>query len=164
MRLFLLGATEGTGRALIDQALKRGHQVTAFVRSPEKLATTVAGLTVVRGNPRSEADLSAALGGHDAVVSALSPPGPGRTTILRDGAQSTVAAMERTVMDSGFDWTIARPPRLTDGPLTGHYRIEDGKLPCGRLVVSRADVAHFLLGELECGRHSRQIVGMAGAA
>jgi putative NADH-flavin reductase len=206
MRLFILGATGGTGRALIDQALKRGHQVTAFVRSPAKLAAPGAGLTVVRGNPRSEADLRAALPGHDAVVSALGPPGPGRTTILRDGARSTVAAMkatgqrrlvvvsaavlfphsgvltavlratllrnvaedsaamERTVMDSGFDWTIARPPRLTNGPLTGRYCVEDGQLPRGRLVVSRADVAHFLLDELECSRHSRRIVGMAGAA
>jgi putative NADH-flavin reductase len=206
MRLFILGATGGTGRALIDQALKRGHQVTAFVRSPQKLGTPRAGLTVVRGNPRSEADLRAALPGHDAVVSALGPPGPGRTTILRDGARTTVAAMkatgqrrlvvvsaavlfprsgaltavlratllrnvaedsaamERTVIDSAFDWTIARPPRLTNGPLTGRYRVEDGQLPHGRLVVSRADVAHFLLDEVECSRHSRQIVGMAGAA
>lgn len=206
MRLFILGATGGTGRALIDQALKRGHQVTAFVRSPQKLGAPRTGLTVVRGNPRSETDLSAALPRHDAVVSALGPPGPGRTTILRDGARSTVAAMkaagqrrllvvsaavlfphsgaltavlratllrnvaadsaamEQTVMESGFDWTIARPPRLTNGPLTGRYRVEDGKLPRGRLVVSRADVAHFLLDELENGRHSRQIVGMAGAA
>jgi uncharacterized protein YbjT (DUF2867 family) len=36
-RLLMLGATGGIGRAPTDQAIERGHQVTAFVRSPEKL-------------------------------------------------------------------------------------------------------------------------------
>jgi putative NADH-flavin reductase len=203
MRLFIIGATGGTGRALLDQALGRGHQVTAFVRSPQKLAAPREGLTVRQGDPRSVAELSAALPGHDAVLSALGPPGLGHTTILRDGARSIVEAMqvagprrllvvsaamlfrdaglltafmrrivlrnvaedaaemERVVMASGLDWTIARPPRLTNGPLTGHYRVEDGRLPRGGLTLSRSDVAHFLLDELEHPRHSYQIVGMA---
>jgi putative NADH-flavin reductase len=204
MRLFILGATGGTGRALLDQGLERGHQVTAFVRSPQKLGAPREGLTVLRGDPRSVAELSAALPAHDAVLSALGPPGVGRTTILRECARSTVAAMQATgprrllvvsaamlfrnsgiltallrhtllrnvakdsaemehvVMESGLDWTIARPPRLTNGPLTGHYRIEDGRLPRGSISLSRADVAHFLLDELERGAHVHQIVGMAG--
>jgi uncharacterized protein YbjT (DUF2867 family) len=37
MQLFIIGATGGTGRALVEQASRRGHRVTAFVRSPEKL-------------------------------------------------------------------------------------------------------------------------------
>lgn len=36
LRIFVLGATGGTGRTLIDQAVARGHQVTAFVRSPRR--------------------------------------------------------------------------------------------------------------------------------
>jgi putative NADH-flavin reductase len=204
LRLFMLGATGGVGRALVDQARERGHQVTAFVRSPQRLGAPRAGVTVREGDPRNVAALSAALPGHDAVVSALGPPGPGRTTILRDCARSTVAAMqvagvrrllvvsaamlfedggilfavmrrvllrnvaedsaemERVVMASGLDWTIARPPRLTNGPLTQHYRVEDGRMPHGRISVSRADVAHFLLGEVEDAAHTRQIVGMTG--
>jgi putative NADH-flavin reductase len=204
MRLFILGATGGTGRALVDQALERGHQVTAFVRSPQKLSVPWEGLSVLRGDPRSVAELSAALPGHDSVLSALGPPGLGRTMILRECARSTVAAMqaegprrllvvsaavlfrgagiltallrrtmlrnvaedaaemERVVMASGLDWTIARPPRLTNGPLTGRYRVGDGRLPRGSLTLSRADVAHFLLDELEHGAHAHQIVGMAG--
>ncbi len=46
MRHFILGATGGTGRALIDQARERGHRVTAFVRSPQKLGAPAEGLTV----------------------------------------------------------------------------------------------------------------------
>jgi putative NADH-flavin reductase len=83
-----------------------------------------------------------------------------RRTLLRNVAEDA-AEMERVVMTSGLDWTIARPPRLTNGLLTRHYRIEDGRLPRGSISLSRADVAHFLLGEVERGAHVRQIVGMA---
>lgn len=205
MRLLLLGATGGTGLALLEQARARGHEVTAFVRSPHKLGAPRDGVDVRRGDPRSAAELRAVLPGHDAVVSTLGPPGPGRSTILGEGARSTVAAMqavgprrllvvsaavlfesagilatilrrtllrnvaadaaemERTVVASGLDWTIARPPRLTNGPLTARYRVENGRLPGGSLAsISRADVAHFLVGELERGAHAREIVGMAG--
>jgi putative NADH-flavin reductase len=210
MRLFILGATGGTGRQLIDQALARGHQVTAFVRSPEKLGPPQRqGLRVQQGDPCEAAALTAALGGHDAVLSALGPPGLelpglGRSTILPDSARSTVAAMqssgirrllivsaailfedmgllaallrrtllrnvvvgsgamEQIVAASNLDWTIVRPPRLTNGPLTERYQIADNRFPSGKRRLSRADVAHFLLDELKQGAHLRQIVGQAG--
>jgi len=50
---------------------------------------------------------------------------------------------------------------LTNGPLTRRYRVADGELPRRGIRISRADVAHFLLGELERGAHLRQIVGLA---
>ena len=37
MRLMILGATGGIGRLLVSGALEEGHEVTAFVRSPEKV-------------------------------------------------------------------------------------------------------------------------------
>jgi len=209
MRLFILGATGGTGRQLIDQALARGHQVTAFVRSPEKLEARREGLRVHQGDPREAVALTAALGGHDAVLSALGPPeleppGFGRSTILPDSARSTVSAMqssgirrllivsaailfedlgllaallrrtllrnvvvgsgemERMVTASDLDWTIVRPPRLTNGPLTRRYHVADNRFPPGKQTLSRADVAHFLLDELAQDAHLRQIVGQAG--
>jgi hypothetical protein len=55
-----------------------------------------------------------------------------------------------------------RPPRLTNAPLTGHYHIEEGRMPRGSLAIGRADVAHFLLGEVKRDAYVRQIVGMAG--
>ncbi len=51
MRLFILGATGGTGKHLVDLALQRGHHVTAFVRSPQKLPRHER-LTIVEGDPR----------------------------------------------------------------------------------------------------------------
>jgi putative NADH-flavin reductase len=204
MRLLILGATGGTGRALIPQALERGHAITAFIRSPEKLGPLADRVSVKQGDPRRAAELEAVLPGHDAVLSALGPPGPGPTTILRDGARSTIEAMraagprrlivvsaavlfedlgllgtllrrtllknvaadsaemERVVMGSGLDWTIARPPRLTNGALTGQYRVENEHLPerSALASISRADVAHFLLTELEQGTHIHHIVGI----
>jgi hypothetical protein len=39
------------------------------------------------------------------------------------------AGMEKIVFASGLDWTIVRPPRLTDGPHSGRYRVCEGHLP-----------------------------------
>jgi uncharacterized protein YbjT (DUF2867 family) len=84
-----------------------------------------------------------------------------RRTLLRNVA-ADCAEMEQIVQSSGLDWSIVRPPRLTNGGLTRRYTIETGQLPRGGRVVSRADVAHYLLEELERGGHIGQIVGMAG--
>ncbi len=204
LELFVLGATGGTGRALVEQARQRGHHVTAFVRSPEKLDPLRDGVTVLRGDPRNADELRAALPGHDAVLSALGPSGLGPTTVVSDGARSTATAMratgvrrllvvgvavlfenhgllsaiarrtflrnvardsaemERIVSASGLDWTIARPPRLTDGALTRAYAVADGRMPpAARFTISRADVADFLLDEVEHPAHVRRIVGLA---
>jgi putative NADH-flavin reductase len=85
-----------------------------------------------------------------------------RNTLLRNIAEDT-GGMEQIVMSSGLEWTIARPPRLTNGRLTGRYAVEDERLPRGGPMVSRADVAHFLLEELERNAHVRRMVGMASA-
>ena len=61
LRVLVLGATGGTGRALLEQGRKEGHQVTAFVRSPQKLAGIGEGVTVRPGDPHSVAELRAAL-------------------------------------------------------------------------------------------------------
>ena len=54
-------------------------------------------------------------------------------------------AMEKIVRASGLDWTIVRPPRLTDKPLTGRYRTRRDVNLRGNFAVSRADVAHLIL-------------------
>lgn len=73
MRCFILGATGKTGTQLLDLALKDGHTVTAFVRSPQKLPRDRTGLTVIRGSPADVPALARAMAGHDAVFSALAP-------------------------------------------------------------------------------------------
>jgi len=61
---------------------------------------------------------------------------------------------------SGLDWTCAAA-RLTNGPLTGHYRVEDGRLPRRGIFISRADVATFFSVSSNTAKHVRQIVGLA---
>src|SRR5262249_7516999 len=83
-----------------------------------------------------------------------------RATLLRHLSKDQ-AELERAARSSGLDWTIVRPTRLTDGALSGTYRAEEGRLPRGPGSISRADVAHFLLGAAERGEHVRAIVGLA---
>jgi len=71
MNLLIFGATGGTGRALVQQALAQGHVVTAFARDPAKVKTTHENLRVVRGNILDYDSVEAAVRNQDAVVSAL---------------------------------------------------------------------------------------------
>jgi putative NADH-flavin reductase len=97
MNLFVLGATGNTGRHIVDLALERGHSVTAFVRSPDKITRRETALTVVPGDPLRVDPLARALRGHDAVLSALGPPAREAfrpSTLLSESAATTVAAMK----------------------------------------------------------------------
>jgi len=70
MKLFVLGATGHTGQVFVEQALAAGHELTAFVRSPDKLPSQ-AQLIVVPGDVLDAEALSEAMRGKDAVVSML---------------------------------------------------------------------------------------------
>jgi uncharacterized protein YbjT (DUF2867 family) len=69
--------------------------------------------------------------------------------------------MEDVVRASGRDWTISRPPKLTDKPLTGHYRTALNQNVRGGFSISRADVAHQMLDCLTHPETIGQIVGLA---
>jgi putative NADH-flavin reductase len=96
MRLFVIGASGRTGREILDVARTRGHEVTAFVRSPERL-DDLPDIHVVRGDPRQASSIAAALPGHDAVLSAIGPRPRDvllhPSTLLADCARATVDAM-----------------------------------------------------------------------
>jgi putative NADH-flavin reductase len=69
-------------------------------------------------------------------------------------------AQEQIIMASDGDWTIARPGGLTDGPLTGTYRVTGPGDRVGRPAISRADVADFILKNLTNDRYVRKAVGL----
>jgi uncharacterized protein YbjT (DUF2867 family) len=71
LRVLVIGATGGTGRQLVQQALEQGHQVTAFVRDPSKLALEHPNLRVVKGDVLDYASVEDAMRGQSAVLSAL---------------------------------------------------------------------------------------------
>ena len=72
MKILILGATGGTGKHLVQQALAQGHLVTALVRDPSKV-TPHANLQVVRGDVTAPGDLEPVVRGRDAVLCALGP-------------------------------------------------------------------------------------------
>lgn len=49
---------------------------------------------------------------------------------------------------SGLEWTLVRGPMLTEGQLTQHYKVGYVGKDSGTRI-SRADLAHFMLKELE---------------
>lgn len=219
MKLTILGATGGVGTELVKQAAERGHDVTAVVRSPGKLA---AGVPYVRADLTDAEALAPALAGSDAVLSALGArtradsgiathairlvlplmrdagvrrlivvsavpvptvPSPARpnppktdpdesfvmnrilTPIVRRAFWTNyldLAEMEDLVRASALDWTIVRPPRLVNKPLTGDYRTAIGRNVRGGRLVSRANVACLMLDALDRADVVGEAVGIAG--
>jgi putative NADH-flavin reductase len=94
-RVLIVGATGGTGRQLVAQALKRGYAVTALVRNPLSLQVEHPQLRVIQGDVLDYASVEAAMRGQDAVLSAL---GHKRffypTRILSEGTRNILRAME----------------------------------------------------------------------
>jgi putative NADH-flavin reductase len=76
-------------------------------------------------------------------------------TVVADAAE-----MEATLRESGLDITIVRPPRLTDHPHTGRFRVREEHLPGFGFKIPRADVADFMLRTAENGAYAREVVGV----
>jgi putative NADH-flavin reductase len=205
MKLLILGPTGGTGQQLVSQALDAGYQVTAFARSPDKIASRhdrlriVAGDFLDAGNP-----LGDAMRGQDAVVSAL---GRGLSfkseNLIQRSVPSILSAMQShgvqrlvftsaigvgetvhhvplvprlmarfplrniyadkvigddLIRRSALAWTLVQPAMLTDGPLTRSYRAGERLDMRGVPKISKADVAHFILTEIEASRYIRKTV------
>ncbi len=214
MRIFVLGATGGTGQAFTKAALAAGHSVTALVRSPAKLRPA-AGLEVAVGDATDTALLSRIAPGHDAYLVSLGErphplsflPGPQRrrsTQVCSRGTEALLQALggqgrigvvsaygvgptraqapwyfrlyfdmflpalfadkerqEAALHASEADYVIAQPVGLTDGAATGACLAN----PEGQIrkpTVSRADVAAFLLAELELPTLHRARVALSG--
>ena len=91
MQVAVLGATGGTGRLLVGELLRRGHEVVALVRDPSTAGLPEA-VRTVHGTARDRGAAGALLVGRDAVVSALGPR-RGDTTLHREAAAVLVDAM-----------------------------------------------------------------------
>jgi putative NADH-flavin reductase len=71
------------------------------------------------------------------------------------------SAMERIFANTDLDWTMVRPPQLTDKPYTGKYRVREGHLPRFGLKISRADVADLMIKLVENHASICNVVGIA---
>jgi putative NADH-flavin reductase len=82
------------------------------------------------------------------------------SAVARD-VYADLAAMEDEIRRSTTQWTIVRPPKLNNKPLTGKYRTcVGGNVPRG-YSISRADVAHVMLEMLDDPATVKQAVGIA---
>jgi putative NADH-flavin reductase len=66
--------------------------------------------------------------------------------------------MEKLVKETDLDWTIVRPPQLTDARVTGNYRIAVNRFLRNGLKLSRADTAHFMLSHIRSEDMFRSVV------
>jgi putative NADH-flavin reductase len=97
MKLTILGATGATGTALTGQALAAGHEVTAVVRDPARLAVPAGPkLRILSADVMDPASIVPAVAGADAVISAVGPRGTGPTTVIQDSVRSIIQAMDKT--------------------------------------------------------------------
>jgi putative NADH-flavin reductase len=204
MRIVVFGASGGTGRQIVAQAVAGGHSVRAFVR--RKNGDLHPEAHVVEGDIFDPAAVADAIAGRSAVLSALGARSLRKEEVLSRALPHIIAGMrrhyverivalgasgarpgygkyqnaltrgvfwaaaktllrhpfadqreqERLLFASELDFTIVRPPRLTDGPFTGKYRVLPDALPSGALRIARADVAHFMLLQLTDPRFRRQ--------
>jgi putative NADH-flavin reductase len=203
-----VGATGGTGRQLIQQALERGYAVTALVRDPSRLQVEHQQLKVVQGDVLDYDSVEGAVRGQEAVISAL---GHKRffypTRILSKGTGNLLRAMqahgvprfvcetslgigdsaarmglyytlfvipvilpfyywdktrqERLIAASTPEWIIVRPGVLSNAGRRGKYRHGP---QIGNFVltvrISRADVADFMLNQVEDDMYLRTAPGV----
>ncbi|MET4780617.1 NAD(P)H-binding protein [Glaciihabitans sp. UYNi722] len=98
LRIAVLGATGGTGRHVVTQALERGHNVVAVVRRPGSFERTDRLSEAVWSAPTHVAGLASALAGVDVVISALGGAAKGPTTVCTDGIRAALAAMGQDSM------------------------------------------------------------------
>ncbi len=95
MRIAIFGATGGTGRQLVQQALAAGHEVTAFVRDPAKLDVQHERLNIVQGDVTDPEAVERAVIGVQAVLSALNTRRDAKGSPITQGTQNILAAMKK---------------------------------------------------------------------
>ena len=96
MKIALIGASGFVGSALLNEALDRGHEVTAIVRHPEKLKPRER-LRPVKGDVYDADDVARLVAGHDAVISAFNPgwSNPDIYNLQVRGTESIIEGVKR---------------------------------------------------------------------
>ncbi|MFJ1811858.1 MULTISPECIES: NAD(P)-dependent oxidoreductase [unclassified Streptomyces] len=163
--------------------------VRADLTDPEALRPAVTGRDAVLSGlgARSRKDAGVAARLTRAVLSALEAEGVRRLLVVSAGpvgpepkddgvldrtmrglvsaalkdVYADLRAMEAELTRSATDWTVVRPPRLQDKPVTGSYRAVVGGFPPRGRFIGRADVAHSMLAMVADAGTVKQGVGVA---
>jgi putative NADH-flavin reductase len=73
MKIAIIGASGNIGSRITQEALSRGHDVTAIARHPEQVSEESVSLTIKKGDVLNVAEMAALVRGHDAIVVSYSP-------------------------------------------------------------------------------------------
>lgn len=118
-RVAIFGANGTIGSRIVEEALSRGHDVTAVVRDPAKFSTAHENLTVSEGDVLNVASVVAASEDQDVVVSAVGgSDGPGTIATIKPAAETLVDGLRSLGADA---------PRLIAVGGAGSLRTPDGK-------------------------------------
>jgi putative NADH-flavin reductase len=79
--------------------------------------------------------------------------------LLFPSVVADATGMEQIFKRSELNYTLVRPPRLTNGPHTGNYRVCEGHLPRFGFTISRADVADCFLNVLDDPQTIKKVFG-----
>jgi putative NADH-flavin reductase len=115
VKLTVFGATGRTGRHLLAEGARRGHQITAFTRRPQELADQAALAAVVQGDAREPDAVRKAIDGADAVISTIAGAGRKDPHRLADTTRVITQAMadlgvRRLVVTSAYPTIVQDPP------------------------------------------------------
>lgn len=209
-KIIVFGATGGTGKEIVKQALEKGYEVTAIARNPSDLDFDHSHLKIIKGDVLQPFTFEKELQGKQVVISCL---GTGQSTkptmIYSEGIKNIFSAMNKTevkrlicisagaldanremgffistltkvvlqrilrnvysdmrlmekqVESSNVDWTIVRPAMLKNKSLTGEYRIAINAHIRRPFSISRADLAHYILSNIENSQTFRTKVEIA---
>jgi len=98
MRIAVFGATGGSGRSLVEQALERGDAVTVLARRPETLKLTSPSLKIVEGDALDPDAVTRVVEDAEAVACVLGLP-KGEGTSISEGTRNICAAMRKVGVD-----------------------------------------------------------------
>jgi uncharacterized protein len=113
MKIALIGATGNVGSRLLDELVRRGHTVTAISRNPERLPARP-GVTAKRADAADKAALTAAVAGHDAVISSVRFLGSEPRTFIE--AVKSAGVPRYLVVGGAGSLEVAPGARLVDSP------------------------------------------------
>jgi putative NADH-flavin reductase len=116
MKLVIFGAGGKVGQKVVVEALRRGHEVTAFVHRSKGELSGNSQLVVVQGDIHVTQDVKNALAGQAAVISALGSWGTPSKDILASAMRQIIPAMEQTGMKRIVTLTGNGASDLNDKP------------------------------------------------
>lgn len=95
MKLLIFGATGSIGTQVVEQALEKGHTVTAFVRNPGKLKMQHPNLNIFTGDVMNRTLVEKAVIGHDAAICVLGSGKKLTGTVRSQGTHNIIEALEK---------------------------------------------------------------------